>query len=193
MRISLKASMRMAVGTLWVCLLFLAVGLCAQGSGETVGTNAPPVTEPDPQTVARLERESQIRRGEYWEELKKWIPPVESFEQWQSKSRELPPDFQRLSLTLEKFPPQSEDPDFSLPTPLIPDPLRGLLVMPTMPGDILLKIWNGRRNEILGLYTWWVLGSSPPAPKEVLPEVLPGRTESFRCLLRGGFSEWGRM
>lgn len=181
----------MAVGTLWVCLLFLAVGLCAQGSGETVGTNAPPVTEPDPQTVARLERESQIRRGEYWEELKKWIPPVESFEQWQSKSRELPPDFQRLSLTLEKFPPQSEDPDFSLPTPLIPDPLRGLLVMPTMPGDILLKIWNGRRNEILGLYTWWVLGSSPPAPKEVLPEVLPGRTESFRCFTQRGILRMG--
>ena len=60
----------MAVGTFWVCLLFLAGDLCAQGSGETGGTNAPTVTEPDPQTVVRLERESLIRRGEYWEELK---------------------------------------------------------------------------------------------------------------------------
>ncbi len=171
---------------LWVVLLSLSVNLYAVQSAEV---KAAP--ELDPQAAARLEREAFTRRNLYWEELKKWIPPVESFEEWQARRRELPPDFKSLTLELEKFPKELEDPDFSLPTPLLPDPLRGLLVTPTMPSDILFKIWNGRRNEILGLYTWWVLGSSPPAPGEVLAEVHPGRSESFRCFSQRGVLNMG--
>ena len=127
----------------------------------------------------------------YWDEFQKLIQPVESFVLWQNKYKEVTPDFSKLSLALEKFPQQAPDPDFSLPTPFIPDPLRGFLATAKTQTDLLLKIWNKRREEIISHYTWWVLGSSPPPPQDIIPIIASGSTSFLNCFAQSGILKMG--
>ncbi|MBR5606060.1 MAG: hypothetical protein IKW70_06460 [Verrucomicrobia bacterium] len=127
----------------------------------------------------------------YWDEFQTLIQPVESFVLWQNKTREIPPNFSKLSLALTKFPQQVPDPDFSLPTPFIPDPLRGFLATSKTQTDLLLKIWNKRREEIIANYTWWVLGSSPPPPQDIIPIIASGSTSFLNCFAQKGILKMG--
>jgi Polysaccharide lyase family 4, domain III len=86
----------------------------------------------------------------YRDQLLKILPPVPSFNQWLSKTNELPPDFDAL--------PRNN---------ALPDPLQffdGHRV--SSPAD-----WTARRDEILKSEQQWDLGTLPPKPK--IDQVIP--------------------
>ena len=161
----------------YIILLFAAIGAINKlGAQHTVDINQENITS---------------TQESYWDEFQKLIQPVESFVLWQNKYREITPDFSKLSLALEKFPQQAPDPDFSLPTPFIPNPLRGFLATAKTQTDLLFKIWNKRREEIIAHYTWWVLGSSPPPPQDIIPIIASGSTSFLNCFAQRGILKMG--
>ena len=155
-----------------------------------------PITKLEAQYAVNVNQEltqenTASSQESYWDEFQKLIQPIESFVLWQNKTREIPPNFSKLSLALTKFPQQAPDPDFSLPTPFIPDPLRGFLATAKTQTDLLLKIWNKRREEIIANYTWWVLGSSPPPPQDIIPIIASGNTSFLNCFAQKGILKMG--
>ena len=153
-----------------ICLFVISGNLssvCAQINQNNSKTNE---SSSNIIGTIRSQQESYTRRLENWETLKKQIPISEYFYYWQQKTQELPPDFEELTFSVDKDLSNDEyQTSYLLPTPFLPDPLRGLVVAPTMPSDLLLKRWNIRRNALISNYAWWVLGSSPPAPKNIIP------------------------
>ncbi|HVW07233.1 MAG TPA: alpha/beta fold hydrolase [Bryobacteraceae bacterium] len=87
---------------------------------------------------------TQDERRQYLQKLETIIPKVPSFEAWQQKSGELPPDFDAL--------PRQND---------LPDPLKFLDGRPVRtPAD-----WKARRAEIASLFAKYQSGTMPPRPK----------------------------
>ncbi|HVV47774.1 MAG TPA: alpha/beta fold hydrolase [Bryobacteraceae bacterium] len=87
---------------------------------------------------------TQEERRQYLQKLETIIPKVPSFEAWQQKTGELPPDFDAL-------PRQNE----------LPDPLKFLDGRPVRtPAD-----WKARRAEIANLFAKYQSGTMPPRPK----------------------------
>ena len=87
---------------------------------------------------------TQEERRQYLQKLESIIPKVPSFDAWQQKTGELPPDFDVL-------PRQNE----------LPDPLKFLDGRPVRtPAD-----WKARRAEIANLFAKYQSGTMPPRPK----------------------------
>ena len=166
----------------WLITLFLLLTtLC---HGQTVATNAPAVQTNTPallsatntNTVRTLSAaQTKLNQRKIWAELQTNLPPVPSFLEWQKKTSELPPDFTQI-----------------YPDPRIPDPLRGTIMHPKIPSDLLMKLWNDHRRAILNAYNWWVIGQAPPAPKNVTPTVKSARTEYLKCFAEEGTLQLGQ-
>jgi pimeloyl-ACP methyl ester carboxylesterase len=87
---------------------------------------------------------TQEERRQYLEKLETIIPKVPSFDAWQQKTGELPPDFDAL--------PRMNQ---------LPDPLKFLDGRPVRtPAD-----WKLRRAEIANLFAKYQSGTMPPRPK----------------------------
>jgi len=72
-------------------------------------------------------------------ELRAVLPASEPWEAWLTRTAEQPPDFEAL--------PSHAD---------LPDPLAGGIATP--------EAWRARREELLGLFKQWVIGTVPPPP-----------------------------
>lgn len=175
----------------WVCLcLLLATVLFAEARAIPAGSDFARTASSLPLQTNRLSflqtnslapvtnfvspEKELLRRKAFWKEMQTRIPVVESFTNWQARAMELPPDFEQLT-----------------PSPFVLEPLRGSHLSATMPSDILLKLWNRHRQEVLNVYRWWVLGNSPPAPKNVIPIVAENRTDFLKCFAQKGILRMG--
>ena len=96
----------------------------------------------------------------YGEQLQQMLPKSPPWEAWLKKSGELPPDFDALPSMAE------------LPNPLVRWE-SGTAALVTTPED-----WKQRRQELLGLFVHWILGTVPPAPDNLEANVLSEREES---------------
>lgn len=107
--------------------------------------------------------DSATRRQRYLEDLRRILAPSfrndttrlsardKTFEDWQQRTGELPPDF-------DKMPSR----------PFLPDPLEGVR---TKAG------WQSRRRWIREQYEQWIIGRMPPAPGNVRSVVTGSRRE----------------
>jgi pimeloyl-ACP methyl ester carboxylesterase len=88
-------------------------------------------------------------------EMLRIFPKSEPWEQWLKRTGELPPDFDALPST-----------------PFLPDPLRF-----QNGAEVKRADWPGRRQELLGLFQKYVLGTFPPSPGNVRPADIKSREE----------------
>ena len=95
---------------------------------------------------------SEKERKAYLDWMLSSMPESKEFAQWQSRTGELPPDFDRL--------PSHNG---------LPDPLRFLDGTPVGPGA---ADWERRRAEIKDLFQQYMLGTFPPKPAIGKVEVL---------------------
>ncbi|MBE7462106.1 MAG: hypothetical protein HS116_01320 [Planctomycetes bacterium] len=96
--------------------------------------------------------ESLLRRQAYLELLKRVLPPLPSWDEWQARGAELPPDF------------AAQTPLNNLWNPLEPPVTAGPSRIETA------TAWRERRSEIQTTLQQWMLGAFPPAPPAVRAE-----------------------
>lgn len=110
-----------------------------------------------------LQSQTQNARLTYLKWMQQSLPDVPEWTEWQKKTGELPPDFNRL--------PRSN---------LLPDPLRFLDGRPVKNNA---EDWAARRTEIRQLFERYVTGTFPPKPpidKVVLLDETAGNGYSIR-------------
>jgi hypothetical protein len=98
---------------------------------------------------------SSPRQQELLDEMLRRFPKSEPWEQWLKRTGELPPDFDALPSI-----------------PFLPDPLRF-----QNGAEVKRSDWPGRRQELLGLFQNYVLGTFPPSPGNVRPADIKSREE----------------
>lgn len=104
--------------------------------------------------------ETKEKRRKFLEEIKKILPESPYWNEWLESTGELPPDFDSL---------------VSIPEP--PDPLIRYNKDGLHKHIKSLEEWLEYREEIKDHFTKWVLGSTPPAPDNIEPELLCEKCE----------------
>ncbi|MEO6246035.1 MAG: hypothetical protein ABIQ12_11445, partial [Opitutaceae bacterium] len=106
----------------------------------------------EPATAA-LEPGSLAKRKAVLEQLQQRLPPVPAFNEFLTRSGELPPDFDLLP---SQF--------------FLPDPLSWVELGRRQ--QATLANWPERRQQLADLMEKWVLGTAPPPPGNVTAEIL---------------------
>jgi cephalosporin-C deacetylase-like acetyl esterase len=89
-------------------------------------------------------------------EMLRLFPKSEPWEKWLQTKKELPPDFDHLP-----------------GVPFLPDPLRF-----ANGREVKKDEWPKRRQELLGLFQHWVIGTFPPTPTNLVAENVRSREEA---------------
>ncbi len=89
-------------------------------------------------------------------EMLRIFPRSEPWEKWLNQSHALPPDFDAMPSV-----------------PFLPDPLRF-----ANGTEVRKEDWPKRRQELLGLFERYVIGSFPPSPGNVRPARIASREEA---------------
>ena len=96
------------------------------------------------------------RQNEELAEMLRIFPRSEPWEKWLNQSHALPPDFDAMPSV-----------------PFLPDPLRF-----ANGTEVRKEDWPKRRQELLGLFERYVIGSFPPSPGNVRPARIASREEA---------------
>lgn len=115
---------------------------------------------------AAIAAEDSVRRSNYLTQLWRVLPPSDPWDEWLSRTHELPPDFATMPSI-----------------PLLPDPLVREEGTPRAARIASPEQWPGRREEILRELQQYVLGTTPPPPENFEARVLT-ETEEPRALVR---------
>ena len=99
------------------------------------------------------EVENMEKRRRFLEQLQRLLPQCKAWNEWLTKSGELPPDFDAMPS------------EHGLPDPLLKDD-NGKRVPITD-----LKDWDARRQQLKALFRQWVLGTVPPRPDNLDAKV----------------------